>query len=156
MKKSRIYIDNCVISAYLNLNERDNDIITFFEYCRIENVQLVVSQTIFREAILLKDADGNAKPIDDIREETRKFIDNNLMLLRYTQDIGYLTQEISWKTNCKPSDAEHIASCILNKIPILCTLDNNMIKVSNKINNMTFNQEEISINICEPKKFKTN
>ena len=77
-------------------------VIEFFNYCKTENIQLVASQTIYREAIRLKNKAGEFLSIDETRIQTRKFIDDNIMLLRYSKDIGLLTQELVWATDCAP------------------------------------------------------
>lgn len=155
MKKKRIYIDNCIISAFLNANERPDHVIDFFDYCKTKNIQLVASQTIYREAIRLKNKAGEFLSIDETRIQTRKFIDENILLLPYFKDIGLLTQELVWETNCASSDAEHIASCIIHRINTLCTSDKKMLQLNEQINNMSINNNKISVNIQNTDAFKT-
>ena len=94
-------------------------------------VQLVVSALTLIEVIKMKNHPSLPR---DKEEMIRKYFQNDFIkLVNVDRMVGELARSLIWGFNVQPKDSIHVATAILQKVPVLNTFDAGLIKLNQKV-----------------------
>lgn len=132
--KQRYWDSNCFLAWFLNESGKADKCRGVIEAAEADKLQIVTSALTITEVIKLK---GKPRLKQDRERIIQDFFEQEYIVIRNVdRKVALYARQLLWEFEALlPKDSIHVATALVNKLPVLDTFDEYLIKLDGKLGN---------------------